>query len=187
MMLSDQERAIRQWVFDALAHAAKPIPLEHIVWSNQSGGLPRPHVLLIPTGGTRRGPAPGQRAEGDHGASTLHTRTDGTGSVSITVVGVVARESLDDAARAYTAELLPRLQMADIDQPLRDANLAVSAVTDLPSLDRITGDSQWATRAALDVTFTTAIVVTSQPGTVQEVEVTGTTEPPSDLGTWTIP
>ena len=192
MMLTSQQRAVRAWVVAALADAGKPIPIERVVWGPQdSPPVARPYVLLGLTGSTTRSPRPELWATGDHGASTQYARTDGTSSVSITVVGVVARESLDDGAAAYLAELTPRLQLEELDgqpNPLEAANLAVTGRNEFPAVDRLVNTSQWETRATLDVTFLTAVVVTQTPGTVQTVEITGTTEPPPSLiGAFEVP
>ena len=180
MMLPSHKRAVRQWVADALADAGKAIPLERIVWGNQDAvSLARPYVLMLATGSTRRGNAPEPKAIGDDRQS----RTTSTATVSITIVGPTQRQSLDDDADAYLAELAARLQVPDLDQPLVDAGLSVAGVSELPSLDAITGQSQWETRAALDVTFNAAVVVTTTPGAVETAEVSGTTEPPTPIGT----
>jgi hypothetical protein len=185
MMLPSHKRAARAWVVAALADAGKPIPLERVVWSNQDAPtLARPYILIYGTGGTRRGPAPERRSTGDHGAATHTARTDGTGTLSFTVVGPVQRESLDDDADAYLAELTPRLVLEELSgapNPLPAAGLSVASASEAPGLDSLTGASQWETRAALDVTFSTAVVVTSTPGTVRAVEVEGTTTPPPSL------
>ena len=164
-----------------LANAGKPIPLDRIVNGNADTQTMRPYVQLIWTGGTRRGPAPERRTIGAPGFEEKWERTSGTATCSITVVGVVDRDSYDDDADAYTVELAARLTNHDLSQPIRDANLAVAGDTELPSLDALTGQSQWETRSALDVLFTTAVVVTTQPGIVQTAVIDGTTDPPTPI------
>jgi hypothetical protein len=170
---------VRQWVFDCLAAAGKPIPLERIVNGNADAATQRPYVMLLWPGSTRRGPAPERRVLSD---DSHWARTDGTATCSITVVGVAARQSYDDEADAYTVELLARVNDHDLAAPIIAANLGVAGVVSLPGQDRLTGQSQWETRASLDITFSTAVVVTSTPGIVQTAVVDGTTEPPTPIG-----
>jgi hypothetical protein len=182
VILPVQKRALRQWVADALAEAGKPIPLDRIVNGNIDADVQRPAVQIIWPGSTRRGPAPERRTIGDPGSEEHWSRTDGTATVSITVIGVPNRLSYDDDADAYTVELLALVNDHDLGAQLDAVGLGVAGVTHLPNLDALTGQSQWETRAALDITFNTAIIVTSTPGIVQTAVVDGTTEPPTPIG-----
>ena len=180
MILPVQKRAVREWVAAMLDAAGKAIPLERIINGNADTQTTRPYVQILWPGGTRRGPAPERRTR----PGNIHwARTDGTATVSITVVGVAARTSYDDAADAFTVEMLLRVNDYDIASPLYAANLSVQGVTELPNQDALTGQSQWETRASLDITFNTAGVVTSDKGIVETVVIDGTTEPPSPIGT----
>jgi hypothetical protein len=184
VILPEHKRAVRLWVEGILADAGKPIPLARIVNGNADSQTTRPYAQLLWTGNTARGPAPERRTVGTPGNEERRAKTTGTGTVSVTIVGPVARESYDDEADAYATELAARVSDHDLGQPLRDANMSVAGPPSLQQgLDALTGQSQWETRAAVDVTFNTAVVVTSTPGIVHTAVVSGTTEPPAPIGT----
>jgi hypothetical protein len=183
MILPSQILAVRQWVADALADAGKPIPLERILQGNQDANTQRPYVELLVTGAIARGPVAERRASGSGAALERRQHNVGQATVSITVVGPVARESLAEGASSYIPELYIRTQAQDISDPLDAAGLGLLSSTQILGVDALTGQSQYETRATLDLAFNTNIVLVQTPGAVSTVPVTGTTEPPTPIGT----
>lgn len=187
LLLAAQRRAVRQWIADGLAAAGKPIPLDRIAPTPQDAvKLTRPYVEVDVTGSTKLGPAPERRSYGDHGAATHTNYQPATTTVSISIVGAVDIASLDDDPGEYVAQLEPQLWAPDVAEVLRAANLSVNAVITPGRVDRLTGQSQWERRAVMDVVFNHTTLATSQPGTVAQTEITGTTEPPTPIGNFTV-
>lgn len=186
MMLASQKRAARDWLIGILADLPTVIPAERVVWGNQDANAPRPYVQLLYTAGARQGPAPERVGVGAPGFEEKSSTTVGTGTISITVVGVAARDSLDQDADSFVAELASRVTDHDFGYPLDGTGLAVQTFTELLGLASLTGQSQWETRAALDVTFNVGVDYRSTPGIVETVVIDGTTEPPTPIGTFEV-
>jgi len=132
------------------------------------------------------GPAPERVSVGDHGSAAAVARRWGPSTVSITFVGPVNSESFDDDAAEFAAQLEPQLWAPDLSEGYESAGLSVQATSVTTGIESITGQSQHETRATLDITWNTGTVTTSTPGTVAEVEITATTEPPTIVDTITV-
>jgi hypothetical protein len=183
VIIADQKRAVLAWVQSIISTQGLSVPLDRVVWGNQDSMVPRPYCQLLYTGGTKRGNAPEHRGAGGDDARDYW---QGTATVSVTFVGPVARTSLDDDADSLATEFAVAVHDFDLGEPLAAAGLAVQTFTELPAQDALTGQSQWETRASVDVTFNAALIYTSSPGSVETVPVTGTTEPPTPIGTFTV-
>jgi hypothetical protein len=180
-MLPSQLRAFRTWVEAGLAEIPNPIPPERVLWAPQdAAGLERPYVILVRTGSTTRGPRPEQRVIG----TSIESNRPGTASISITVVGAVDVEAHEDQAAVIVGELEGELWQPDLLAGLEAAGLGIDAVTVIDDASsRLAGQSQWEPRSALDITFNRGTLTTSPIDPVAEVQITGTTDPPVDVGT----
>lgn len=182
MIIPDQKRAVTAWAEFLFAAQGIPIPTDRILWGNQDANTTRPYCTVLYTGGAPRGNAPEFRGskttEGD-----ARQYWQGTATLSFTFVGVTKRTSLDEDADSFASLMAIAVHDMDAGANLAAAGMSVQSVSELPAQDALTGQSQWETRASLDVLFNGAQVYVSSPGIVETVPVTGTTEPPTPVGT----
>jgi hypothetical protein len=170
MLTTSQENAVRSWVQLAIAGCPEleAIPLEKIEWTNQD--FPedaRPYALISYSGSTEIGATPSQIV---NDVEDLETTTHDDTTVSVTIVTKPSdtAPTREQVASSYVRELRARTR-SFVSGILTQANLAVRQVFVVPNVDRLQGKSQWESRAVIDLTLGHALVVTEQPGVINQV------------------